>query len=214
MMATIEPGDIVRYGDHVCAEHERDARLVVLEVNGNRAILRLVCDMPIPPTEAVLLVDVVKAKIVQARQDLAARHEHLVRLRESKGDIFTAQLADYADKLLEALRNAQKTVTAQADAIEKTIRGKLTFDSKLLAELLDIKTKLQVQAHQRLDDAVKIAEHADSAQLARSYDTLKNAVAQASVALAEQEDRLAAAAVAEDDDGCYRLVVDGSEISM
>ena len=63
---------------------------------------------------------------------------------------------------------------------------------KLLAELLDIKTKL--------DDAVKIAEHADSAQLARSYDTLKNAVAQASVALAEQEDRLAAAAVAEDDE--------------
>jgi len=143
-------------------------------------------------------LDTVHQKIVQARQDLAARHEHLVRLRESKGDIFTTQLADYADKLLEALRNAQKTVTAQADAIEKTIRGKLTFDSKLLAELLDIKTKLQVQAHQRLDDAVKIAEHADSAQLARSYDTLKNAVAQASVALAEQEDRLAAAAVAVD----------------
>lgn len=143
-------------------------------------------------------LDLMHQKVVRTRQDLAQRHEHLVRLADSKGDIFAAQLSDYANKLLEALQQAQKMVAAEAEAIDKVVRGKLTFDSKLLAELLDIKTKLQVQAPQHLQDAIKLVEHADGQQLAKNYETIKNAVARSSTALAEQEDRLAAAAAAID----------------
>ncbi len=36
-------------------DDERDARYVVVEVNGDRAIIQFVCDLPIPPQSVALL---------------------------------------------------------------------------------------------------------------------------------------------------------------
>ena len=140
-------------------------------------------------------LDRVYQAVRQARSDLAGQHDRLNLLRESKGDIFASQLADYSNTLLKNLQAAQKTVREQAEAIDKTVKGKLRLDSKLLETLYDVRAKLQVQVLQRLADAVKIAEQGDKKALVRDFDTLQNSIAQASTTLNDQESRLQDSAV-------------------
>ncbi len=54
---TLTPGDIVRLRQPVDEAEER-ARFEVVELRGERLLIRLQCDLPIPPTEAVALTDV------------------------------------------------------------------------------------------------------------------------------------------------------------
>ena len=50
-------GDIVKLREPVSAE-EAAARFDVVELRGDRVLIRLQCDMRIPPMEAVLVSDV------------------------------------------------------------------------------------------------------------------------------------------------------------
>lgn len=51
---TIANGDVVELSNPV-DERERAARYVVEELRGDRVLIRLICDLPIPPTEVVAL---------------------------------------------------------------------------------------------------------------------------------------------------------------
>lgn len=46
-------GKTVRLADHWCTGEERDARFVVVEDNGDRLFIQLICDLPIRPVETV-----------------------------------------------------------------------------------------------------------------------------------------------------------------
>ena len=56
-MESLQPGDIVKYSRPV-DETESAARFVLLENNGDRVTIRLVCDLPIPPVECVAASEV------------------------------------------------------------------------------------------------------------------------------------------------------------
>ncbi len=51
--------DVVRFAEEL-EPGDRDARFVVLEVNGDRLLVRFVCDLPIAPTQVVKASEVVK----------------------------------------------------------------------------------------------------------------------------------------------------------
>jgi hypothetical protein len=53
-------GDLVRFAE-VLEPGDDLARFVVVEDNGDRLIIRLVCNMSIPPTSVVLRSDLVRA---------------------------------------------------------------------------------------------------------------------------------------------------------
>ena len=55
----LAPGDTVRLVAPADAD-EAAARFDVVELRGDRVLIRLRCDLPIPPTEAVMLADVAK----------------------------------------------------------------------------------------------------------------------------------------------------------
>lgn len=55
----MKPNDIVKYSRP--QEGEEDLRFGLIEVNGNRVLIQLICDYTIKPTETVLLTDVIKA---------------------------------------------------------------------------------------------------------------------------------------------------------
>ncbi len=59
-MDTISVGDMVRFMEIVDPGDE-DSRFIVIENNGDRLMIRFVCDLPIPPTQVVLRSDVCKA---------------------------------------------------------------------------------------------------------------------------------------------------------
>ena len=52
----MKPGDLVRYAKP--KPEEASARFLVLEWNGDRGFIRLLCDLPIPPVELVRQVDI------------------------------------------------------------------------------------------------------------------------------------------------------------
>ena len=54
-------GDKVRFAEEM-EPGDREARFVVLEANGDRLLVRLVCDLPIAPTQVVMASEVVKAE--------------------------------------------------------------------------------------------------------------------------------------------------------
>jgi hypothetical protein len=54
-------GDIVRLA-HPVDRAEASARFVLIEDNGDRCLIRLICDLPIPPVECVLKGEIVKAE--------------------------------------------------------------------------------------------------------------------------------------------------------
>lgn len=52
-------GDIVKL-IHPADSREESARFVLIEDNGNRCLIQLICDMPIAPVECVLREDIEK----------------------------------------------------------------------------------------------------------------------------------------------------------
>jgi hypothetical protein len=50
---TFPVGQVVKYRAEFCRPQELDARMVVVENNGDRLIVRHVCNLPLPPTELV-----------------------------------------------------------------------------------------------------------------------------------------------------------------
>ena len=54
---SLTPGDVVRFRQPLDAPEER-ARFEVVELRGERVLIRLRCDLPIPPMEAVMIDDV------------------------------------------------------------------------------------------------------------------------------------------------------------
>ena len=55
----MKPNDIVKYSHPQAGEE--DLRFLLLEVNGDRVLIQLICDYTIKPTETVLLSDVTMA---------------------------------------------------------------------------------------------------------------------------------------------------------
>jgi hypothetical protein len=60
MANNLKLGDTVRLAADRCAAAEAAARFVVVDLRGPRVLIRLVCDLPIAPTECVLVSDVVR----------------------------------------------------------------------------------------------------------------------------------------------------------
>lgn len=54
-------GDRVKWKQPNADESAED-RFVVLEVNGDRALVEYICDMPVPPTQLVNVDDIVLAE--------------------------------------------------------------------------------------------------------------------------------------------------------
>lgn len=63
----LRPGDPVRL-NHPADAREAEALYTVVELRGPRVLIRLVCDMNIPPTEAVMLSDVTRIEAESARR--------------------------------------------------------------------------------------------------------------------------------------------------
>jgi hypothetical protein len=59
-MNDVTVGDLVRFCEIVDPGDE-SARFEVIEDNGDRLIVRLLCDLPIPPTQLVRRSDVCRA---------------------------------------------------------------------------------------------------------------------------------------------------------
>ncbi len=55
----MKPGQMVRYSRP--APGEESFRFTLLEDNGDRVLIRWICDLPIGPTETVARTDVVEA---------------------------------------------------------------------------------------------------------------------------------------------------------
>jgi hypothetical protein len=55
------PGDIVKLV-HPVDRAEASARFVLIEDNGDRCLIRLICDLPIAPVECVLRGEIEKAE--------------------------------------------------------------------------------------------------------------------------------------------------------
>ena len=56
----MQVGDKVKFAEPQ-NDQERAARFILIEINGDRGIMQLVCDLPIAPSTLVRLIDVIEA---------------------------------------------------------------------------------------------------------------------------------------------------------
>ena len=64
----MQPGQLVKLRQPE-NEAEAAARFSLVEVNGDRALIRLLCDLPIPPVELVRISDIAPAGDAEAQSD-------------------------------------------------------------------------------------------------------------------------------------------------